>query len=248
MRYTTFLFTLFVFSVCYGQDLVVTYKATYMDLDDKQILKMKKDLALSDSQMQGFIASYHRIRDDVSTQEIVLTTKGSKGYKLELPVIMQSDFGYSSNSASSALDLFDYMYSFDNKHLIGYSNRESNAIKFDSKQVKWNIKSDSKEILGYKCYKAEVEFNDGRENGTFRSCKYVWFAPSLNKSGGPIVYPGVPGLILEVQNEQSSIKAISLNTVKNTEIKETEKQIISETDYINILIQTSEAIESRIKN
>lgn len=57
---------------------------------------------------------------------------------------------------------------------------------------KWRILSESKEILGYKCQKAQ---------GEFRGRKYIaWFAPCIPISDGPWKFCGLPGLILAVED------------------------------------------------
>ena len=57
---------------------------------------------------------------------------------------------------------------------------------------KWQILSESKEILGYKCQKAQGEFC-GR--------KYIaWFTSDIPHSDGPWKFCGLPGLILAVQD------------------------------------------------
>jgi porphyromonas gingivalis family protein len=57
---------------------------------------------------------------------------------------------------------------------------------------KWQILSESKEILGYKCQKAQ---------GEFRGRKYIaWFAPSIPISDGPWKFCDLPGLILAVED------------------------------------------------
>ncbi len=57
---------------------------------------------------------------------------------------------------------------------------------------KWQILSESKEIQGYKCQKAQ---------GEFRGRKYIaWFAPSIPISDGPWKFCGLPGLILAVED------------------------------------------------
>ena len=56
----------------------------------------------------------------------------------------------------------------------------------------WQILSESKDILGYKCQKAQ---------GEFRGRKYIaWFAPSIPISDGPWKFCGLPGLILAVED------------------------------------------------
>lgn len=57
---------------------------------------------------------------------------------------------------------------------------------------KWQILSESKEILGYKCQKAQ---------GEFRGRKYIaWFTSDIPHSDGPWKFCGLPGLILAVED------------------------------------------------
>ena len=59
----------------------------------------------------------------------------------------------------------------------------------------WNITSQSKEILGYQCQKATLNFR-GRDFT-------VYFTSEINISDGPIKFSGLPGLILEVISDDA---------------------------------------------
>ena len=58
----------------------------------------------------------------------------------------------------------------------------------------WEIKSDTLEIIGYKCIKAECNF---------RGRKFIaWFTPDIPINAGPWKFNSLPGLILRVYDNQ----------------------------------------------
>lgn len=66
--------------------------------------------------------------------------------------------------------------------------------------TKWKITGDSKEISGYKCFKAtrdDLSLDLDRNNRKYSVV--AWFCPELPFPFGPIKYGGLPGLILELQ-------------------------------------------------
>ncbi|OIP45547.1 MAG: hypothetical protein COZ16_06750 [Flavobacteriaceae bacterium CG_4_10_14_3_um_filter_31_253] len=72
---------------------------------------------------------------------------------------------------------------------------------------KWNILNESKDILGYTCQLATMNFR-GRDYE-------AWFSSKL-PVGGPWKFDGLPGLILEMKSVDNfiSFKAISLKNLK----------------------------------
>lgn len=79
-------------------------------------------------------------------------------------------------------------------------------IEEKSNSVKWELSSDTKDILGFKCYKAEYT-----KNGEVPIKIEAWYAPELPFNFGPKGHHGLPGLILEtIQNDKLSCKAFSL--------------------------------------
>lgn len=62
-------------------------------------------------------------------------------------------------------------------------------------EFEWEITSESKEIAGYKCYKATTKKRVPAGLNTIEA----WFAPSLPFSFGPDNYGGLPGLVLEMK-------------------------------------------------
>nr|WP_299033481.1 GLPGLI family protein [uncultured Tenacibaculum sp.] len=73
----------------------------------------------------------------------------------------------------------------------------------------WTIQSEQKEILGFQCQLASVDY---------RGRKYeAWFAAEL-PVGGPWKYDGLPGMILELKSIDNFI-AFKALSIKNAKIK-----------------------------
>ncbi|MGK6351902.1 GLPGLI family protein [Parapedobacter sp. DT-150] len=97
----------------------------------------------------------------------------------------------------------------------------------------WEITGESKEIAGYKCFKA-TRYNlswdlKGEER---RFPVTAWFCPELPFSFGPLKYGGLPGLILELQTHLTVFGAKSIvlrNDIKIPEMPTFEE--ISEKSY-----------------
>ena len=90
------------------------------------------------------------------------------------------------------------------KHEVAYKYF---VVKDSLDIFNWEILNESKEILGYTCQLATMNF---------RGRKYeAWFSSKL-PVGGPWKYDGLPGLILEMKSLDNfiSFKAISLKNLK----------------------------------
>lgn len=97
----------------------------------------------------------------------------------------------------------------------------------------WKIENETKEILSYQCKKATM---------TFRGRNYTaWFAPKIPISDGPWKFSGLPGLILEVTDDNGKIKIEANKIVLNTENTDTsfkadkEYPKVSWKEYIKII-------------
>lgn len=59
----------------------------------------------------------------------------------------------------------------------------------------WKVENEKKEILGYTCQKATVDF---------RGRKYhAWFSKDIPINSGPYIFNGLPGMILEIEDEKN---------------------------------------------
>lgn len=82
---------------------------------------------------------------------------------------------------------------------ITVKGTQKNFIVIDTLQQlgKWEITKEMSTIMGYKCQKANIEYNGERYS--------AWFAPDLPYNAGPEIFRGLPGLILKVSNENGYV-------------------------------------------
>jgi len=85
-------------------------------------------------------------------------------------------------------------------------------FKGNISEINWNITNEQKEINGYQCKKAHIEGNEGT---------YVWFTPEIAVNGGPYIFFGLPGLVLETNSpfESINVSAISYTGTEEFESK-----------------------------
>lgn len=97
----------------------------------------------------------------------------------------------------------------------------------------WQITSETKKIDKYNCIKAFHTINFLTRNGEKTSrIITAWFAPSLPYSFGPKTYSGLPGLIVELLDKNTTFTATSIKLSKNDiAIKLPKGKAISKEDY-----------------
>lgn len=71
----------------------------------------------------------------------------------------------------------------------------------ETKNMNWVVVDEQKEINGYPCKKAHLKGNEK---------VYVWFSPAIPVNGGPYIFHGLPGLVLE---SDSYFESINANTI-----------------------------------
>lgn len=95
---------------------------------------------------------------------------------------------------------------------------EQLLISYPINQYSWNIKKETKQILGKICYKATAEYKE--ETKAFGE-KIIhltaWFTPDIPVSFGPAGYDGLPGLVMEVTIGNLKFYADSIKTVSTSE-------------------------------
>lgn len=97
---------------------------------------------------------------------------------------------------------------FENKKVI-VQDRLRNLYQYEeiNPDLRWEIKKETRIIIGYKCQKAVLNFR-GRNYS-------AWYALDIPKNNGPYIFGGLPGLILEIEDEQKEFlfTAIAINNI-----------------------------------
>jgi GLPGLI family protein len=119
------------------------------------------------------------------------------------------------------------------EHIDGQLEKKENV------NINWEITTESKKIDEYICYKAlynkKFIARDGKEKTTLIT---AWYAPSLPYSFGPKDYFGLPGLILELQEKETTFYATNIKFLSDDKIniKFPTGKIISEEQYkLNVI-------------
>lgn len=101
----------------------------------------------------------------------------------------------------------------------------------------WVLKKENKKIGKYTCYKAITEYTVVNSKGSFIKKVTAWYTLQIKGSFGPRGYFGLPGTILELQDDKISISATEVNLLskKKNEIKKpTKGKKISKKEYDNL--------------
>lgn len=99
--------------------------------------------------------------------------------------------------------------------------------------MQWKIFKESKMIKNFKCYKATTKINFNNGVADFSRDVTAWYCPALPISFGPKGYSGLPGLILELQenNVLFGAKKIKLNIDNFKFPDELKGKIITESEF-----------------
>ena len=99
------------------------------------------------------------------------------------------------------------IYSENKSILYRRSLNQNHYIYQEDINLKWELLPGNKEVLGYSCKKAKMEYA-GR-------VWYAWYTYEIPLNAGPYKFKGLPGLILEIYDEELifNFKAISLKQV-----------------------------------
>ena len=117
-----------------------------------------------------------------------------------------SDYG-SQDSKESVIGLF---YGYDKIYVNKTEDKLIEQLYYSfgtllkkrkASLVKWDLTTETKEISGYKCYKATYTYIQKWKGREFPWEVIAWYSPEIPVQFGPIRYSGLPGLILELSEK-----------------------------------------------
>lgn len=123
-----------------------------------------------------------------------------------------------------------------------YDYLEKTYTVKDSVYKNWQILDESKEIMGYKCYKAIGEKIIINDAGKFTDKIIAWFCPSIPLQYGPIGYGNLPGLIFELQTKKTlyGLKKIEYNSTESIALIDKKNISIKYEDFVKIIKESRE--------
>lgn len=120
------------------------------------------------------------------------------------------------------------------------------AFESDESHTGWSITDESKEIGGYTCFKAtRTNVRQAPNQGEkFAFPIIAWFSPEIPLPYGPKQYGGLPGLILELQDEMVHFGIISVSFDGDIYIpEEPDYKHITDSEFGQILMENRDAFQ-----
>jgi len=108
-------------------------------------------------------------------------------------------------------------------------------LKEDLSKTRWKILNEIKEVAGYVCMKAETKIADREQT------VHAWFTDAIPFSGGPEGYGGLPGMILEINiNDSDAIITATKVDLEKADLKipypkKIKGKEIAKTDYDSLV-------------
>ncbi len=207
-----FLFLLYFFStsLMFSQNssvqVIYKVKDVVSDANMNTIPSNIKNTLISvikEAEKQSFVLTYSSNQSSYIAENMM--TKGETGSNISM--LARAQF----------TGMYDYFFDFYTNVEILKNNNDSKLLSKKYIPLNWKVTSESTTIDGYLCYKAFFEIPYiTRDNRERNKTGYVWFTPSLPFTIGPKEYVGLPGLVIEVHEENIVYYAdkINLNSVQ----------------------------------
>ena len=186
--------------VCHAQSLEVKY-SVYSKLRKKQIEKIMNNS--ENQEHKGLFAGMTAEKEDSFC--LVIRDRRSSYVRLEPEEDLSVDSGpkivlvsgdYSEEDRAVYKDMTTKTMT-EAKDLLAVTY----IVETPVPHYDWKVFSDNKEIMGMKCYRA-----------TLNDTVTAWFCPDIPISEGPDVYAGLPGLILDMEDERFIYHCMAINT------------------------------------
>lgn len=208
------------------------------------------DIQLTNAEKKLYLKTEKLIGNDINSKKVVLYTKPNNQFLLVSEDELKVDQRFTSQIAESLLNINSYLYGLNDDVVLGYNKGDEYIVQYQNKFVKWEITNESKEILGFTCFKAIPTYNQKygeREVNSY--AKAAWFTPAINKRGGPLRYSNLPGLILQVESPYATITAVNIKEItENKAVPQIDKKIITELQAYERVQAMGNAIKSRMRN
>lgn len=131
-------------------------------------------------------------------------------------------------TASQIANNYKYFYDFRNEKVYCKKEFAGNTFIVKNNYINnWVISTESKNIGGYKCYKAISNITKLDKT----SQAIAWFAPDINFSIGPIGFNGLPGLILELEYGNFKYTATNIYNYSRKIVLPTDGIELSQADF-----------------
>lgn len=211
MNFTLFLYTALSFSLFSFQNDnsysgVITY---YVQLIEDENLKKE----LQTSKFTSSVIS-NTLKNLKSLEfELKFNNNESVYFIKENMSVDVSNSNYKSAKNIAGNELI-YLNSKENKKLVQKTFIGDKFLISDTLTRNWKITAEKKHINGYLCYKAQIILTPDKINTSGKSIT-AWFTNEIPVSFGPKGYSGLPGLILELHENNLVFTCSNIKLSKN---------------------------------
>ena len=238
--------------------LTISININSQEVHSKIIYKKKIniDLKKRKSKNKEAIKLLETLFDKMNKLEYVLLFNKKKSIFKEISKLNRD---FEENSLSSGLSKLlgdsNGIYFTDKEKNKIYHQKEFESEFFLIEQDKisdWNITHEKKEIDNYTCFKATKNDTYVGSSGNLIKKKIIaWYTPQIPFNYGPLKYNGLPGLILELQNDKVIfyVKEIHLNLNNKENISKPKKGIkITQSKHDSIVMGLAKSFRKRTDN
>jgi GLPGLI family protein len=229
MRYIILITYLFTLSVSFGQSNYESGTVNYgVNFNNKVLEKVRESQKKNNNHNKSAALRYMENsflnHKKIYAQDITFIRLNFrkniyllKPVEIMLPENLSSKFSLKSEV---------YYGNFRDEEFLQTLSTSSNTyiVPFN-KKYDWEIKSNTKNILGFKCRKAVLDIPNN-------NMVIAWFTPQIPIAFSPVKYYGLPGAILEVTTPLKHIYAKNIEFKEDVEIERpTEGIKLSKEEY-----------------
>ena len=194
----------------YSGEVIYEAETVYEDIDN---LKIK---GFSKKQRRDFIAL---LKNQNKLKYKLLFSKEESIFK-EIKKLELSENKFNLVRISVGEGIF-----YVSKNTLHQKEFSGKLFLINVPQFKWKLTQESKKIGNYICYKATTSIEISTSRGKSIRKIIAWYTLQIPFNYGPKEYNGLPGLILELQQDKLLLKALKINlfSKKKLDIKKPTK-------------------------
>ena len=187
---------------CFGQ---IQYGSVqYKQITNIELIDKQKDLMI---EVKSFEEKYQAASRKI-TYNLNFNTFEACFFANKILLADDINFNAAALSGHGKIKYYQNIKTGENRDFFD-SRRTGIVIVNSETQYEWTLANESKTIDKYKCYKATSPlFVDGKKQDILIT---AWYAPDIPIRFGPIGYGGLPGLILELQNDRATFYVTKIN-------------------------------------
>lgn len=183
----------------------------YKQITGQEVInqRVSKEYALIKDFTEKYQEATHRI-------SYTLNFNANESYFFANKILLANDVNFNAAATAGRGKLKYYHNTITNESREYYDMPRTGIVIVNNQTIyEWTLTKEIKIIDKYKCFKATSPlYYKDKKLDTFIT---AWFTPDIPVQHGPIGYGGLPGLILELQNDRTTFFVTKININLNVE-------------------------------